>query len=125
MKIAMIIVRTLLGAMFLFASVTYFLHSFPQPILKGNMKTFNDGVTAAVYLMPLIKATELVCGIALIVGRFVPLAAVVIFPVIVNILLVNAYLSPEALPIGIALLIADLFVAYYYRANYKGLLAAK
>jgi putative oxidoreductase len=58
------------------------------------------------------------------VGRFVPLAVVVIFPVIVNIVLVHALLAPEGLPVAIFLLLADLFLAYYYRERYKTLVAA-
>lgn len=121
----MIIVRTLMGLMFLFSSAVFFLKLFPQPVLKGNIKIFMDGITAAAYLLPLIKATELICAIAFLIGRFVPLAVVIIFPIIVNIVFVHAFLGPENLPVAIALLCADLFLAYYYRNNYKTLLAAK
>lgn len=37
MKIAIIIVRTLIGLLFLFASVTYFLNLVPQPELEGKL----------------------------------------------------------------------------------------
>jgi putative oxidoreductase len=126
MKIAKIIVRTLLGAMFLFGSIPYFLHLYPQqPLLTGNLKIFMDGVNASGYLMNLIKGTELICGLALVIGRFVPLAAVILCPIIINIVFVHALLMPAQLPIALALLLGDLFVAYCYRENYKGLLAAK
>ncbi|MDB5109681.1 MAG: DoxX protein [Mucilaginibacter sp.] len=125
MKIAAIIIRTLMGLMFLFSSVVVLFKLVPQPVLTGNVKVFMEGVNASVYLMTLIKVTELVCSIALILGRFVPLAAVVLFPIIVNIVCFHAFLEPEGLPIVIALLLGDLFLAYYYRDNYKGLLAAK
>ena len=125
MKIAMIIVRIVLGCMFLFSSAVYFLKLFPQPAMTGNIKVFMDGLNAAVYLMPLIKTTEFVCSVALLSGRFVALAVVILFPVIINIVFVHCYLAPAELPIAIALLIANLFLAYYYRDNYKGLLVAK
>jgi putative oxidoreductase len=125
MKMAMIIIRILMGLMFLFSSAVFFLKLYPQPVLKGNIKVFMDGLNAAGYLLPLIKATELICAILLLIGRFVPLAVVVIFPVIVNIVFVHAFLGPENLPVAIALLLGDLFLAYYYRNNYKTLLVAK
>jgi len=121
----MIIVRSLMGALFIFGSVVYFFKLFPQPAMTGNIKVFMDGVTASGYLMNLIKATELVCGIAFILGRFVPLAAVILFPIVINILLVDIYLMPTALPAAVILLLGNLFLAYYYRNNYKGLLAVK
>lgn len=124
MKIAAIIIRVLMGLMFLFSSVSFFFNLIPTPPLTGGLKTFNDGLVASVYLVPLIKGTELVCALAFISGRFVPLAVVVIFPVIVNIVLIHSFLAPEGLLVAILLLLADLFLAYYYRERYKALLAA-
>lgn len=125
MKIAVIIVRILMGLMFLFASVVVLFKLVPQPETTGAVKIFNEGMAASIYLMPLIKITELVCAIAFLSGRFVTLAVVVIFPVILNILLFHAFLAPEGLPIAIALFVADLFLAYYYRKNYQSLFIAK
>ena len=50
------------------------------------MKTFGAGLEAARYLLPTVKALELTCGLALVAGRFVPLATVLLAPIIVNIL---------------------------------------
>ena len=125
MKIAVIIVRILVGLMFLFSSVVVLFKLVPQPQLKGDIKVFMDGVNASVYLMPLIKVTELVCAIALITGRFVTLALVVLFPIMINIVLFHAFLGPENLPIVIALLLGILFLAYAYRKNYISLFTVK
>ena len=121
MKIAVIIVRVLMGLMFLFASVTFFLDLFPQPKLEGDMKTYMDGINT-VHIMSIVKTIELLCGIAFVSGRFVALAAVMIFPIIINIVLVHAYLVPaDQLLIPILLLLATLFLFYAYRKNYAGL----
>jgi putative oxidoreductase len=125
MKIALIIIRSLFGLLFLFASVTYFLKLMPQPEMQGNVKLFMQGMEASVYLMPTVKFVELICALAFISGRFVPLATVMIFPITLNILLYNVFLSPEGAPMGIVLLLVNLFMAYYYRKNYVTLVAAK
>jgi uncharacterized membrane protein YphA (DoxX/SURF4 family) len=125
MQIAVAIVRTLIGLLFLMASVTYFLNLVPEPELTGGMKTFSEGLTASGYLMPLVKIIELLCGIAFLSGRFVPLAIVLIAPVVLNILLVNVFLAPEGLPIAIALFAGILFLAYTCRSNYQTLFAVK
>ena len=125
MKIAVIVVRTLIGLMFLFASVTYFLNLVPQPDLTGNVKIFTDGITASGYIMPVTKAFEFLCGLAFISGRFVTLAIVLIFPIALNILLINTLLMPSGLPIVIPLFLGILFLAYVHRENYKSLLVAK
>lgn len=119
------IVRILMGAMFLFASVVVLFKLMPQPEPTGNIKIFMEGVAATGYLMTLIKVTELVCSIAFLSGFYVPLAVVVIFPNIVNIFMFHLFLSPEGLPIAILLLIGDLFLANYYRERYMPMLKAK
>ncbi|HTI72189.1 MAG TPA: DoxX family membrane protein [Candidatus Limnocylindria bacterium] len=125
MKIAVIVVRVLLGLLFIASSVVVLFKIAPQPELKGNAKIFMAGVEASVYLLPFIKITELVCGIAFVVGRFVPLATVVIFPVTLNIVFYNAFVGPEGLPFALAILAANLFLAYAYRKHYVTLVAAK
>lgn len=126
MKIAVIIVRTLIGLMSLMASITYFLNVAPPPEgLTGNTKIFFDGLAASGYIMPLSKVFELLCGLAFVSGRFVPLATVVIFPIVLNILFINAIHLPSGLPIAIALFVGTLFLAYAHRESYKPLLQGK
>jgi uncharacterized membrane protein YphA (DoxX/SURF4 family) len=125
MKIATIIARVLLGLMFMFASVVYFLDLVPQPEVTGALKTFNEGLGAAVYLMPLVKTIEFLCALAFVTGRFVALAAVVLLPITVNIMLVNVYLAPEGMFLGIAVFILNVFLLFAYRQKYSELVAAK
>lgn len=121
MKIAGIILRSLMGLLFLFASITYFFKLITPPPLEGAMKTFNQGIEAARYLMPTVKLIELLCGAAFLSGRLVPLALVLIAPIIVNIVLVHAFLDPKGLPVGLFLVLASGFLAYQNRERYKPL----
>lgn len=124
MKIATIIVRFLVGALLLFAALFYFFGP-PPPPQAGNMKIFSEGMDASGYLMPLVKITELLCGIAFVINRFVPLANIAILPVTINIFMVNAMLMPEGLSIAAPLLLANFFLIYVYRSHYRGVLEAK
>jgi putative oxidoreductase len=127
MKIAMIVVRTLMGLLFLMASVTFFLGMVEMPPMTGAPKAFNEGLAAVGYFFPMLKATELLCGIAFVVGRFVPLATVIIAPVIINIFMYDIFVD-RTMPgpvFGVFLVLANIFVAYYYRAAYAGLLSSK
>ena len=125
MKIAVVIVRVLVGLLFLFASIVVLFKLVPQPELVGRVKVFMDGVNASEYLMPLIKITELVCGIAFVTGYYVPLAIVVIAPVIINIFLFHAFVDTQGLAVGVALVFANVFLAYAYRDKFRPLLAAR
>lgn len=125
MKIAVIIVRSLMGLLLVFASVTYLFNLMTPPSATGVMKIFNDGLEASVYIMPTAKVIELICGLAFLTGMFVPLAAVVLFPITVNILLINIFIMPEGFVLGAILMAFNLFVAYYHRESYKPLFKAK
>ena len=122
MKIAMIIMRSLMGLLFLFSSITFLFKLITPLEPTGAMKIFSTGLQASIYLMPTVKIIELLCGIAFLSGRFVPLAAVLISPIIVNIFFIHIFLGPEALPIAIFLVLGNSFVAYYHRESYKSLL---
>ena len=126
MKYAVIIVRTLIGLLFVISSVTYFLNVAPPPEnLTGDTKTFFDGLTASHYILPLAKVFELLCGLMFVSGRFVALAVVLIFPIALNILLINALHLPSGLAIAIPLFLAILFLGYTQREKYLPLLEAK
>jgi putative oxidoreductase len=125
MKIAMIIVRTLMGLFLLFASVSYFFELVKPPaVMPEATITYNKGLAIA-HLLPIVKGIELICGLLLLIGRFATLATLVIFPITVNILLFHAFADPANIGGGILLLVLNLFMAYYYRRNYASLFAVK
>lgn len=119
MKIATIIIRVLIGLLLLFASITYFFNLAPQPVSTEEFKIFTTGLVTSVYIMPLAKGIELLSGIAYVSGKYVTLANIVILPITINILLINYFLSPEGLPIAIAMFLGNLFLIYRYWDNYK------
>jgi putative oxidoreductase len=123
MKIATIIVRILMGLLFVFSGVAFFLMT--PPPLEGRMKTFMDGLVASGYFLYFLKLTEFACGLAFLIGRFVPLANVIICPVILNIVLTNAFLMPSGLGMALPLLAGNLFLAYACRKHYTALLTPK
>ncbi len=123
MKIAMVIVRTLMGLLFLFASITFLFGLItPPPDMPEKLKTFNEGLAASGYFFTLLKITELVCGLLLVTGYFVPLALVILSPIIVNILMVHTFLDRSGLPVAAFLVLANIFLAWYYRDRFAGIL---
>jgi putative oxidoreductase len=125
MKIAVIIVRSLLGLIFTASAVVVLFNLVEAPPLTGNVKIFNDGLMATGYFIPMLKIIELLCGIALLSGFFVPLALVVLFPISVHIFAYHATLAPEGLMVAIVILAANLFLAWYHRKSYAPLFQAR
>ena len=116
--------RILLGAGFLTFGLNGFLGFLPQPPVSPEGGAFLGALAATGYMFPLIKGTEVLAGALLLANRFVPLALVLLAPVVVNILAFHAWLSPGlALPAVLAAL--GLYLAYVNRDAYRAVLAAR
>ncbi|WP_296682178.1 DoxX family protein [Flavobacterium sp.] len=124
MKIATIIIRVLLGLFLLFASLSYFFKFGEQPTPTGEMAVVMSGFMATKYLFPLAKMVELLSGLSYVSGKFMKLFNLVLLPVSVNILFINAFLAPENLPVALFLLIGNLFLIYTNWETYKGIFSA-
>lgn len=124
MKIATLIVRILIGALLLFASLSYFFKFGEQPELVGDMKTVMTGFMATKYILPIAKSVELICGLSFITGKFMKISSLILVPITLNILLINVFLMPEGIPIAAALFLGNLFLIYRNWDNYKGLFVA-
>jgi uncharacterized membrane protein YphA (DoxX/SURF4 family) len=114
MKRAPTIARVLLGLIFflsgLFGFITRF--SFP-PDIPPNLLAFVKGMSASMYFLPLLKSTELVCGLLLLSGSFVPLALVVLAPIIVNIFFTHLFLAPSGVPLALFVGALEIYLAFF------------
>lgn len=124
MKIATLIIRILISFLLLFGSLAYFFKFGKQPELSGDMKTVMTGFMATKYLLPLAKSVELICGLSFITGKFMKISSIILVPITLNILLINAFLMPERVPIAVVLFSGNLFMIYSNWDNYKGMFVA-
>lgn len=124
-----LIARIILGLVFFAAGLLGLLNMVPQPPdLPEALVTFNTGLAASVYFLPFLKLTETVCGLLLLSGFFVPLALVVLAPIVLNIFLVHAFLAPSGLPLAIVIGLLTVYLAFFaqpYSATVKQLFRKK
>ena len=117
--------RLFLGLVFTVFGLNFFLHFIPQPPAPPRAAAFAGALFASGYLFPLLKVTEIAAGLLLLTGFFVPLALAVLAPVIVNIVGFHLFLAPAGLPLPLAVLAAELFLAWSYRAAFAPMLHAR
>lgn len=126
MKNATIIFRVLLGFLYLVFGLDYFLHFIPyQPHHTGNAAAFKNGLEAAGYFYPMQKTIQVVGGISLLVNRYAPFSAVVLFPISLNVLLFHTILVPSGWLMGVFLVVPNLFLGYAYRKYYSSMFIRK
>jgi uncharacterized membrane protein YphA (DoxX/SURF4 family) len=99
-----------------------FLHFLPMPPAPEKAGAFLGALAATGYMFPLIKGTEVVAGLLLLSGRFVPLALTLLAPIVVNIVAYHAVLAPEGVAFPIVLAAVGIYLAYAYRDAFKGVL---
>ena len=117
--------RIFLGLVFTVFGLNFFLHFLPTPPAPpARAAAFAGALFASGYLFPLLKTTEVVAGLLLLSGRFVPLALAVLAPIVVNIVGFHLILAPSGAPLALAVLAAELCVSWTYRAAFAPMLRA-
>lgn len=126
MKTATVILRVVLGLIYLIFGLDYFLHFIPyQPTHTGAAAALKNGLAATGYLYPMMKTVQIVGGISLIMNRYAPFSAVVLFPISLNVFLFHTVLVPSGWFMGVLLLIPNLFLGFAYRKYYSGMFVKK
>jgi putative oxidoreductase len=127
MKTTVLISRLVLGFLYLVFGLDYFLHFIPYqpPQHPGAAGLFKAGLLAAGYFYPMQKAIQIAGGLSLLINRYAPLSAVVLFPISLNVFLFHTILAPSAWPMGVLLLLPNLLLGLGYREYYRGLFTAK
>jgi uncharacterized membrane protein YphA (DoxX/SURF4 family) len=125
-RIGALIARLLMGAAFTFFGLNGFFNFIPPPKeMPPGLGEFFGAMVNTRYMLPLIAGTQVLVGLLLLVNRFVPLALVLIAPVIVNIIAIHVFLDPAGIGPGIVVLLLEAFLVWAYRKSYITLFAAR
>jgi putative oxidoreductase len=117
--------RSLLGIIFVVFGLNFFLHFIPMPPSQGEAAAFMGAMHKSGYLMEMVHAVEVICGAALLINFFTPLALTVLAPIIVNIIAFHLRFAPEGLPLPAVILALELYLAWAYRHAFEPMLRPK
>jgi putative oxidoreductase len=121
MKAITIIARLLLGLLFAVFGSNAFLHFLPMPPMTGHPGEFIGAMNATGYLQA-VAAFQVIGGLLLIVGRFVPLGLTSLGPILVNILFYHMFLDRTGIPMALVVCAIFLFLVWRYRDSFIPLL---
>jgi putative oxidoreductase len=119
------VARTILGTIFVVFGINAFLHFIPMPPPAEEVLPFMTGLMSTGYFFPLLKVTEIGSGLLLLSNRFVPLALVLLSPVIVQIAAFHLFLDRSGLSLAILMVIMQAYLGWAYRNQFLGVLAAR
>ncbi|CAN5583379.1 hypothetical protein BH10ACI4_BH10ACI4_08690 [soil metagenome] len=123
MKKTILMVRILLGLAFFAFGMIGILNLVKAELPPGDAGIFSSILMTHGY-MKFVSLLEMIGGMLLLVGRFVPLGLVILGPIIVNILLFHLLLYPQGLIVAIAVAILEIFLIWGYRRSFRGLFDA-
>lgn len=119
MKIAFTMARILLGLLFTVFGLNGFLHFIPMQSPTGLAGQYMGALFVSHYLA-VVFLVELIGGLLLLVNRYVPLALLLLGPVVVNILLFHSLLAPAGLPLALVAALLWLVIFAGVRKAFAG-----
>src|SRR6266436_6660385 len=114
MKTATIISRVLLGLILVTFGLNMSLNLIPMPPPpEGPARQFMTALFMSHYLY-VVGALQVVGGLILLSGRWMPLGLTLLGPVIVNIVCFHVLMTPAGLPMAIVVSLLALFLLWRY-----------
>ena len=125
MKVAVLIARVLLGLMFTVFGLNGFLNFIHQPPPTNPLAIQFFTSVAASHFAYMFFGFQLLAGVLLLSGFFVPLALIILAAEIVNILTFHITMNPEGIALGLVATVLWLVIFAGYRNSFAGVLASK
>ena len=125
MKIASTVARYLLGLLFTVFGLNGFLNFIHQPPPANPLELQFFVAVSASHFAVFFFAVQLIGGLLLLSGFFVPLALTLLAAELYNILAFHLTLAPASIAPALVAAVLWILVFLQYRASFNGVLTAK
>ena len=115
-----IAIRILLGLVMLASGISGLMMGNSTKGVPPNMIAFTQ-VFWASGIFQMVKVTEAVAGLMLVIGLWPALATLFLAPDVVGIVVVNARLMPSFLWVGVIVFVLTAYLGYAYWDKYKSI----
>jgi uncharacterized membrane protein YphA (DoxX/SURF4 family) len=125
MKIASVVARYLLGLMFTVFGLNGFLNFIHQPPPTNPLAIQFLVAISSSHLAAFFFVVQVIAGLLLLAGYFVPLALTLLAAELYNILAFHLTMAPEGILPGLIACLMWVLVFLEYRESFLGILAAR
>ncbi len=125
MKIASMVARYLLGLMFTVFGLNGFFHFIPQPPPANPVAMQFLIAVSTSHFAAFFFAVQVLGGVLLLFGFFVPLALTLLAAELYNILAFHLTMSPETIAPALVACVLWVLVFVQYRESFRGIFSAK
>ncbi len=125
MKIAVIIARVLLGLVFTVFGLNGFLNFIPAPPMPPGLASQFVTVLLQSHWVWFVSGVQVIGGLLLLSGLYMPLAIAILGPVIYNILVYHLLLDHNGGSIAVVVALLWLVLFWRYRKYFESLFVQK
>ncbi|PYJ45103.1 MAG: hypothetical protein DME85_13720, partial [Verrucomicrobia bacterium] len=113
MEIVILLVRVVLGLIFIVFGLNGWFHFIPLPPRQGRAAEFIGAMIGTGYFN-VILILQVVGGLLVLIGISVPLGLILLGPVIVNILMFHFFMDKKGIGLALFILVLWLFLLWHY-----------
>ena len=124
MEKATLVVRILMGAMLVVFGLNKFLQFMSMPPPAPEMGAYMGALFATGYIFPLIAVIEISTGALFLANKFTALAAIILFPVMLNAFLAHLFLDSAGIGAAALIISMNLFLFFANKEKYSEVLKA-
>lgn len=114
MKKIKILFRFILGLIFTIFGLNGFMNFIPMPEMNEKAMQFILSLNETGYFFPVLKGTELICGLLLLANKHIPVVLTLLTPITINIFLFHFFIARESLPLASMILIIHICLIILY-----------
>lgn len=114
MRWIVLVARILLGIIFVVFGLNGFFNFIPVPELHPFMQMMVD--SGFIYV---VKALEVIGGLMLLINIRVPLALLILGPIVINIVLYHTFFDPRNWPVSVVNLVLYIIVLAAYWPSFR------
>lgn len=122
MKNSKTVLRIIFSIFLLFFGLNGLLQFAPMPEVGPEAGAFFGALASTKIFFPIIGIVEIVTGALLLLNRAVPLALVIIFPILLCAVLFHISLNPEGLLFALVGFVLNSILLFLFKEKYATLL---
>ena len=116
--------RIIFGLILVVFGLNKFLNFMPPLEAPEAANNFFAALVSTGYMMAFIAIVEIVAGALLLANKYVPLALVIVFPVMLNALLFHVFLDPANIAPALVSVAINIYLFFANKSRYEGVLRA-
>ena len=119
------ILRVFTGIIMVFFGSNRLITFLPEPPWPQRAQEFLDALVNSGFVMNLIGITDVLVGLLLIFNRYVALALIIMFPILLNAILFHLILAPETMLFAVLGFALNVYLLFINKNRYGDLLLKK